>query len=283
MEKSVTEENAAEESIAEESVAEENIEENIIEEEESIDPALYNTIVHIMDDEILFVTDAEANAAIGDFYELLRDEKENGLAIVKEVRQSYAVARVIFSDEDPVPGDGVRGVSRALLEGTFYGGSFLKDNFSNSYMPTAGVRLVLARWFYYTRPALEIGTVFARAHPDLKFSNTIPVNIMAGAEITNMYFWRFQLALVMLAGLGWTHFDSESAQTFHVGSGFHLSHVTGKAFVSLSCLLFRHVKITADAGILALVDNWTTFTDVNETGYFGRKVAPFVNFGLTLR
>jgi hypothetical protein len=236
-----------------------------------------------MPGEVIFVMDPEAGAAVGDLYELLRDGQGIGLLAVNETQEKIAVARIVFSDQTPQPGDKVREAAQAGIEATFYGGGFLKDNFSKSFMPLGGVRLALARWFYYTRPVLEIGTMVARAHPDLRVADTVPFNAFAGAEITNLYMGRFQLGFVALAGLGWSYLDEEAAEVFDVGSGLRFRHISGKMFVSLGCLLARHVKVTADAGILALIDQWQTFSQVSESGYFGRKVAPFVTFGLTLR
>ncbi|MDR1626365.1 MAG: hypothetical protein LBT33_07470 [Spirochaetia bacterium] len=253
------------------------------EAEAPVDPLLYNTIVHAMSGDVIFMVDPQARAAVGDMYEIIRDGRDIGLLVVSDTQESIAVARIVFSDEVPQPGDGVREAGRAGIEATFYGGSFLKDNFSKTYMPLGGIRLVLARWFYYTRPALEIGTLLARAHPDLGVADTFPFNALAGAEITNLYMGRFQLGFVALAGLGWSYLNEEAAGVFDVGSGTRLRHVNGKMFVSLSCLLASHVRITADAGILAMIDRWQTFSEINDAGYFGRKVAPFLTFGLTLR
>jgi hypothetical protein len=236
-----------------------------------------------MSNEVIFMTDPEAPAAVGDLYRLVREGEDIGLLMVNEVREKIAVARIVFSDENPLPGDSVREAGQAGLEATFYGGSFLKDNFSESFMPVGGLRLVLARWFYYTRPALEIGSFFARAHPDLRVADTLPFNILAGAEITNLYMGRFQLGFVALAGLGWSYLNEDAAGIFDVDSGIRLRHVNGKMFVSLGFLLSPHIKITADAGILAMLDWWQTFSQVSESGYFGRKVAPFLTLGLTLR
>jgi hypothetical protein len=253
------------------------------EAEEPIDPSLYNTIVHVMPGEVIFLMSPETSAAVGDLYELVREDENIGLLMVNEVQEKIAVARVVTSDEDPLPGDKVRESGRAGIEATFYGGAFLKDNFSSSYMPIGGLRLVLARWFYYTRPALEIGTLAARAHPELQLTDTVPFNILAGAEITNLYMGRFQLGFIVLAGLGWSYLNEDAAELFSVNSGVRLRHAAGKVFVSLGCLLDVHIKLTADAGILALIDRRQTFSDVNPAGYFGRKVAPFVTLGLTIR
>jgi hypothetical protein len=267
--------------------AETPVEETETDEEEDgdtpIDPALYNIIAHIMDDDVIFAIDPEAGVAVGDVYTLVRDGEKVGLLLVNEVQKRFAIARVISFATDPLLGDEAREASRAGVEATFYGGSFLKTNYSQTYIPLAGLKLVVSRGFFYTRPVLEIEFPSARAHPDLALSDVIPFNIMIGAEITNLYFGRFQLASVMLLGMGGAYMGKDAQELFGVKDAFHKTHVSGKAFLSLSCLIFPHLKITADAGILALVDVWPALSDVEPSGYFGRNVAPFVTFGLTLR
>jgi hypothetical protein len=269
----------AEDALAEEAPAAE--EASADEEPEEILP--YNTLVHIMSGEVIFLIDPQARPAVGDLYELVRGGEDIGLLMVNETQGKIAVARIVFSDEDPQPGDEVREAARAGIETTLYGGTFLKDNFSKSFMPMGGLRLVLARWFYYTRPVLEIETFSARAHPGLALTDTVPVNVSVGAEITNLYMGRFQIGFVALAGTGWSYLNEEAAGVFDADKGIHFRHINGKMFVSLGCLLARRVKITADAGILAMFDRWQTFSGINDAGYFGRKVAPFFTFGLTLR
>jgi hypothetical protein len=213
----------------------------------------------------------------------VRDGEEIGLLLVNEAQEKFAVARVISFATQPRLGDEAREAARAGVEATFYGGSFLKGNYSKSYLPMGGLRLVFSRGFFYTRPVLEIESFAARAHPELSLSDVIPLNILAGAEITNLFFGRFQLAPVMLLGMSWVYMSGEAQELFGSGSAFHKAHISGKAFLSLSCLVSRHVKITAAAGILALVDVWSDLSDVEAGGYFGRNVAPFVTLGLTLR
>ncbi|MDR1932682.1 MAG: hypothetical protein LBQ57_07680 [Spirochaetales bacterium] len=251
--------------------------------EKPIDPALYNIVSHIMDDEVLFAIDPGAGVSAGDLYTLVRGTEEIGLLLVNEVREKFAVARLISFGVNPLLGDELRAAARAGVEATAYGGSFLKSNFSQSYIPLAGLKLVLSRGFFYSRPVLEIEFPFARAHTDLRLSGVVPFNILAGAELTNLYFGRFQLASVMLLGMGWAYMNGDAQELFDADGAFQKTHFSGKAFLSLSCLVSRHLKITADAGILALIDLWSELSEVEPGGYFGRKVAPFVTLGLTLR
>jgi hypothetical protein len=221
--------------------------------------------------------------AVGDLYVLVRDGKEIGLLLVNEAQERFAVARAISFGVYPLLGDEARLAARAGVEAAVYGGSFLKTLFSQTYIPMAGLKLVLSRGFFYTRPVLEIEYLSARAHPELPLSSVIPFNILAGAEITNLYFGKFQLAPVMLLGMGWAYMDRDAQELFGTGGPVHKTHISGKAFLSLSCLISRHLKITVDAGILALFDVWSDLSDVEPDGYFGRKAAPFVTLGLTFR
>jgi hypothetical protein len=257
--------------------------ENQAQEIEPEEPHYYNIIAHVMDDDLIFQIDPQADVGVGDLYTLVRGGKEIGLLIINEVQETFAVARVLSSDEKPALWDEAREASRAGIEATFYGGSFLKTNYSSSYMPLAGLKLVLSRGFFYTRPVLEIEFPFARVHPEIAPSGVVPFNILAGAEITNLYFGRFQLASVMLLGMGWAYMGKEAQEVFLTDKSFHKTHISGKAFLSLSFLASRHVKLTAEAGILALIDFWPDLSDIEPGGYFGRMVAPFATFGLTIR
>jgi hypothetical protein len=130
---------------------------------------------------------------------------------------------------------------------------------------------------------VELEFPLAVVHKDLALFDVIPVNFFVGAEITNLYFGRFQLAPTMLIGLSWAYFGEDARTVFGIKDTFLLTHISGKAFFSLSCLVSRRLKITADAGMIVLIDSADKLTDPGLDSYFKRKAGPFVSLGLTFK
>ncbi|MCL1817400.1 MAG: hypothetical protein FWG35_00625 [Spirochaetaceae bacterium] len=243
---------------------------------------LYYIIAHIMEDDVIFSTDPRDSVSAGDLYVLLSGEEDAGLLLVSEAEETYAVARVLSADKELHPGDRVRLAACAGLEAAVFGGKLFTPNFDNSSIYLAGLKLTLARGVFYTRPVLEIGFPFARVHPDLAASAVVPFTVMGGAEITNIYLGRFQIAPVMLLGMGWAYMKKNAREVFGTSETFRKTHIAGKGSLSFSFLLSRHIKLTAEAGMLVLLDIGTALSNVSPE-YFGRISAPFVNFGLALR
>ncbi|MCL1818344.1 MAG: hypothetical protein FWG35_05380 [Spirochaetaceae bacterium] len=243
---------------------------------------LYYRIAHIMEDDVIFSIDPQDPVSAGDLYVLLFGEEEAGILLASEAEGTYAVGRVLSADREPRPGDRVRLASRAYIEAALYGGNIFASNFGDSSIYSAGFKLTLARGVFYTRPVLEALFPFARVHPNLAASAVVPFAVMGGAEITNIYLGRFQIAPVMLLGMGWAYMKKNAREAFDTSESFRKTHVAGKASVSVSLLLARHVKLSAEAGMLVLLDTGTSLSDVSPE-YFGRISAPFVNFGVALR
>jgi len=244
---------------------------------------LFYIIAHVMEDDVIFSIDPEASVSAGDLYSLLfPDGEEAGLLIVSEVDETYAVARILSADKDPRPGDKVREAARAGIEATLYGGGILRRNFDNSYIPMAGLKLALAKGVFYTRPVLELGFPFARVHPDLSSSSATPFTVLVGAEITNIYMGRFQLASAMLLGMGLAYMKKDAQEAFDTTKTFQKTHTAGKIALSLSFLFTRHLKLAAEVGMFVLLDIGTALSDVSPE-YFGRAGVPYATLGLTLR
>ena len=243
----------------------------------------YYVIAHVMESDVIFSIDPQAPLSSGDLYVLLSpDGEEAGLLLVSEAQDTYAVARVLSSDFTPRTGDRVRGATRPIIEATLYGGSLFKTNFDKSYIPMAGLKLALARGVFYTRPVLQLEFPHARVHPDLGARDALPFTVLAGAEITNIYLGRFQIAPALLLGMGWAYMKKDAREAFGTGSSFQKTHIAGRASIATSLLLGRHLKLTAEAGMLVLLDIGTSLSDVSHE-YFGRISAPFAGFGLTFR
>jgi hypothetical protein len=87
----------------------------------------------------------------------------------------------------------------------------------------------------------------------------------------------------MLIGVSWAYFGEDARSLFGINDTFLLTHISGKAFLSFSYLVSRRLKITADAGMLILIDSADKLENPGVDSYFKRKAGPFVSLGLTFK
>ncbi len=195
-------------------------------------------------------------------------DEPSGVLVVKDVRETFSIAHPLYTDRPIYVGDQLKEIPRFGMELNFYTDLILaQSNYSGAppigYYPLFGIRATLSRGVYRARPTFEIEFPLHQA-----LSGGVPANLYLGVETFNLYLGRFQLAPVVLAGLGGNYYQND----------FYLSHVGGKAQVNLSLLVSRDLKLSIEAGYIAMVglrDNPQSW----DASYWG----PFGGLGFTAK
>jgi len=164
-----------------------------------------------------------------------------------------------------------------------YGGAFLVDNYDMDFMPLFGIKAVASRGYFSTRPIFGVEIPFSVATAALAVFDIIPLNVYVGAELTNLYVGRLQIAPSLVGVVGIAYLGDTAKETFQTDQDYFITHVGGRAFVTLSVLLSRDTKLTIDGGYMAMFGLANSLIDVNDRSYFASKAGPFVNVGLTFK
>ncbi|HUX13240.1 MAG TPA: hypothetical protein VMW87_09430 [Spirochaetia bacterium] len=170
-------------------------------------------------------------------------DETSGMLVVKDVRESFSIAHPLYTDRPMYVGDQLKEIPRFGVELDFYSDLiFAQSNYvgapSVGYYPLFGIRATVSRGVYRARPTFEMELPLHQA-----LSGGVPANLYVGLETFNLYMGRFQIAPVVLAGLGGNYFEND----------FYLSHVGGKAQLNLSLLVTRDLKLSIEAGYIAMV------------------------------
>jgi hypothetical protein len=248
-------------------------------------------IVQIMGRDIIFELGRNMGIMVGDEYAIMgyrniagfQAADERGLLIVKEVQEKFTVAQLIYSAAKPQVGDQLQEIPRIGIEGMIYGGAFLVDNYDISFIPMVGLKAVLARGFFLTRPVLGIEIPLSIATAALAVFDIVPMNVFIGAELTNLYLGRLQIAPTVVVGVGGAYLGENARAFFGTDQEYFMTHVGGKAFISTSILVSRNAKFTVDAGYAAWLGLADVLIDFDDNSYFDTKVGPFVNVGVTFK
>ena len=248
-------------------------------------------IVQIMGSDVIFELGKNMGIMVGDEFSIVGYRQvagfqavdEVGLIIVKEVQDQFSVGKVIYSSRRPQVGDQIQEIPRIGFEGMLYGGAFLVDNYELSFIPQLGLKVVASRGFFSTRPVVGAEIPLSIATAALSLFDIIPMNAYIGAEITNLYLGRVQVAPTLVVGVGGAYLGETARAFFKTDQQFFMTHVGGKAFLTLSALVSRDTKITVDAGYALWLGLAEALIDVDDKSYFATKVGPFVNVGVTFK
>ncbi|MFQ3620852.1 MAG: hypothetical protein SNJ78_07895 [Spirochaetales bacterium] len=248
-------------------------------------------IVQIMGQDVIFELGRNMGIMVGDEFSIIsyrtiagfQAVEEVGLIIVKEVQEQFSVGRVIYYSRRPQVGDQIQEIPRIGFEAMLFGGAFLVDNYELSFIPQLGLKAVASRGFYTTRPVVGAEIPLSIATAALSLFDIIPMNAYIGAEITNLYLGRLQLAPTIVVGVGGAYLGETARGFFKTNQEFFMTHAGGKAFMSLSYLASRNTKITIDAGYALWLGLAEVLLDVDDKSYFATKIGPFVHVGVTLK
>jgi hypothetical protein len=161
---------------------------------------------------------------------------ETGLMVVKEVREGFSLATLLYSTPKPVLGDQLQEVPRLGVDVTFYG-NILQSPADNTFV--AGLKGTGSRGFYRVRPlvGLEIpfiGTVFGVF---------LPANMYLGAE-WNWYLGRLKVHPSFGVGIGG---GVPTVESEHL-EDFYMTHFGGQVKFTTSYLVNRDMMLFFDIG-----------------------------------
>jgi hypothetical protein len=146
-----------------------------------------------------------------------------------------------------------------------------------------GLKAVLSRGYFLTRPVVGVEIPLSIATAALSVFDIIPMNVYVGAELTNLYLGRLQIAPTVVVGIGGAYLGETVRAFFGTDQEYFMTHVGGKAFVSASLLVSRNAKFTVDAGYAAWLGLADVLIDMADDSYFDSKAGPFVNVGVTFK
>ena len=182
--------------------------------------------------------------------------EETGLIVIKDVKDTVSVGRVIYSKDKPVVGDMVRELPRigfdtsAYIYPVFDFTALAQDESTpaNLRIPLVpammmGIRQSISIGMYRARPLIgvEIPVRFETDGDTVtsRLSEGFPMNFFIGGEL-NWYFWRFQAVPRFTTGPG--------GQAINGGNGFQLTHWGFKTGLTLNYLLGNRVRIGLEGG-----------------------------------
>ncbi len=198
---------------------------------------------------------------------------ESGLLLIKEVREQYSVAEVLYARPNPIIGDQLEEVPRIGIEVSGYAHVLSELTIDNSVL-VLGLKATASRGFYRFRPLGGIEIPFTSTLLGLLF----PMNVYLGGD-ANWYLGRLKLNPSLTAGVG----GGVPIVDDLFSQDFYLSHVGGTAKMSLSYLINRDTMIYADLGYarwFGLYERLFDSTVVNRffDGYGGILIGAGVTF-----
>lgn len=184
---------------------------------------------------------------VGDEYAIVRSRTtgtghqttdETGLVVVKEVREGFSLATLLYSSPKPVVGDQLREVPRLGFDTSVYA-NVIQGETDNTFV--AGIKGAASRGFYRWRPVVGLEIPFTGSILSLFF----PANIYAGAE-TNWYLGRIKVHPSFGVGVGGAvpTFEDETDQY----DEFYMTHFGGQVKFTTSYLINRDVMLFFDLG-----------------------------------
>jgi len=199
--------------------------------------------------------------------------EETGLLLIKEVREQYSVAQVLYANPPALVGDQLEEVPRYGIEGGVYTQVLTDPEFRR---PTfiLGLRGVASRGFYTVRPLGGIEIPFTGTILGLLF----PINLYGGAE-ANWYMGRLKLNPSFSIGLG----GGIPIDKDLFAEDFYLTHFGGTVKMTLSYLVSRDTLIYADLGYGHWFGIYNGIIPDEVTRFFNGYGGILIGAGVTLK
>jgi hypothetical protein len=187
----------------------------------------------------------EYSVIVGGMVEGFKDEREAGLIQIKDVGSEVSTGQVIYASGGTLAKDAqLREIPRLGVDFEPYLHIIQSPGDTTTGATVPGMRAVVSRGFYGFRPYVGIqiplgqiwnfGTIFA-----------IPVSVVAGGEY-EMHLGR--LTITPYGGVGVTYlYVSEAISGYGSDTNF-FPHVGAQAYVNLSYLITRDMRIYAEGG-----------------------------------
>ncbi len=216
-----------------------------------------------------------------------KDEREEGLVIIKDVGPEVSTGLILYSSVKPGPDTQLREIPRRGVDFVPYihilHGKTLRvfndlgdpdedDSVGNTFM--LGIRMPLSRGFFDVRPyaAIEVPVNGIRS---VFTAFMVPINVLLGAEY-NLYLGR--LAVTPYAGIGasYIYFTEVITGTEGDTSENFFPHLGFQANLSMSYLATRNIKVFGEVGF----EYWFSLARWLYTSYGGLSLGGGVSFKL---
>lgn len=224
----------------------------------------------------------EYSVIVSSTFQGLKDEREEGLVLIKDVGPEISTGLILYSSVAPGADTQLREIPRRGVDAAPYfhiiNGVKLDCYFDPSGTEgnnfVVGLRMPLSRGFFDVRPYVAI-QVPVNGIRNVLTAFMIPVNVIAGAEY-NAYLGR--LALTPYAGVGFSYIylTEVITQGSRDTSDVYIPHIGAQAYLNASYLATRDIKIYLEAG----GEYWLTLNDWLYSSYGGFSVGGGVSFKL---
>ncbi|MCF7929088.1 MAG: hypothetical protein K9L68_09570 [Spirochaetales bacterium] len=177
-------------------------------------------------------------------------EGEAGLILIKDVQKEFSVGTVLYSDNLLEVGDQLREVPRLGVEFVPYLDVMLSVNDKGGeedFVPlfSPGFRMTASRGFYSFKPSIGVEFPFRNGILILSVFGVLPYTAYVGGEITNIYLGRLQITPQLYGGISGVIAVDDNTE---IDDDFLMTHLGGRAMVSVSYLIDRDTKIYIEGG-----------------------------------
>lgn len=174
----------------------------------------------------------------------LKDEREVGLVLIKDVGPEISTATVIYANEALGPEDQLREIPRLGTDIE----PFLHVLIASPVGIIPGVRVSVSRGFYGFKPAVVASIPIGL--PNLSLGvGYLPVNLAAGGQY-DLHLGRITLTPWAAVGLTYVRLDTASQDSSSSGSSSQnlFTNIGGEAYLQVSYLSSRDMRFFVEAG-----------------------------------
>ena len=202
--------------------------------------------------EVLIELGANMGIKLGDEFNLTNTvilpsghavEKEVGLLVVKEVNQEVSTAQVFYAQKKPAVGDQLKEIPRMGFESVMYVNYISQIDINADPIIAIGVRQIVARGFYKTRPYVGVEVPLGVESYFIFF----PVNVYVGGEM-NWYMGRLHITPAIDVALGMLVPVFKEFEDYIV-----YSSLGGHARLGISYMLSDNIKLSGEIGYAAML------------------------------
>lgn len=170
----------------------------------------------------------------GDEFVVESADQDVGLLLVTKSGRWSSSAVALYSDVPLAAGMQLKEFPRFGTDSGIYANALLSSGAINGLF---GLRMAVTRGFYRVRPVFDVEVPLSGI-----LAGSAPADLYAGAEILNTYLGRVGITPSIVLGVGSNLYNGK----------LYLSHVGGKAQISVSYLLGRGIRLSGTAGFMAM-------------------------------
>ncbi len=211
-----------------------------------------------------------------------KDEREVGLAVVKNVGAEVSTAQVQYSGVKLAKDAQLREIPRMGFDAEPYFRYLMGPSLDNNLDPkgdsgknlVVGLKAPMSRGFYDVRPFVGLETAL-NGWRSVLTAFMIPINVFAGAEY-RMRLGRLEIAPQAAVGGSYIYLTEVLSGASRDTSDTYIAHVGAQAYLDLGFLVTRDMRIFAEVG----GEYWLTMSDWLYSSYGGVGASVGASFKL---